>query len=279
MKVRYKKEVANHLGPESCVVHREVGSEALTGETIGQPSNRVITSSGMPTLFCQAEGKTAHGDNRKSCDDPARSETLSMSGSLLHRNWEISSVSDGALSDRAGKGNRNPAVYADEKSDTSVIPKKSPNKGKPAEVVEGRDVAEGNADEPPACRTQSRESVSKGLEGVRDVARYDKRAKFTALLHHITPSLLVESFYALNRKAAVGVDNVTWRELKLNAAPHKGQSFRRCWQISTCTTPSTYGCTVGGDAKPMAMSSWFAARMTVSWGFSTRMKPRSFWWH
>ena len=36
--------------------------------------------------------------------------------------------------------------------------------------------------------------------------------KFTALLHHITPSLLVESFYDLKRNAAAGVDGVTWRD-------------------------------------------------------------------
>jgi group II intron reverse transcriptase/maturase len=51
-----------------------------------------------------------------------------------------------------------------------------------------------------------------GLDGVREVARRDRRARFTALLHHITPLLLVESFYALRRNAAPGVDGVTWRE-------------------------------------------------------------------
>jgi len=36
--------------------------------------------------------------------------------------------------------------------------------------------------------------------------------KFTALLHHLTVELLWNSFYALKRKAAPGVDGVTWRE-------------------------------------------------------------------
>lgn len=87
----------------------------------------------------------------------------------------------------AGKGNRNPAVDAAERSDTFVVPKKPSNKGSAAEMVEGRDVAKGNAGEPPAPRTQSRTRASMGLEGVREVARCDKRARFTALLHHITP--------------------------------------------------------------------------------------------
>jgi group II intron reverse transcriptase/maturase len=36
--------------------------------------------------------------------------------------------------------------------------------------------------------------------------------KFTALLHHLTVDLLRESFYALKRKAAPGVDGMTWQE-------------------------------------------------------------------
>jgi hypothetical protein len=34
------KEVANHVVPESCVVHREVQREALTGVRTGQPLSR-----------------------------------------------------------------------------------------------------------------------------------------------------------------------------------------------------------------------------------------------
>ncbi len=36
--------------------------------------------------------------------------------------------------------------------------------------------------------------------------------QFTALLHHLTVDLLRESFYSLKRKAAPGVDGVTWQE-------------------------------------------------------------------
>ena len=131
-----------------------------------------------------------------------------MPGSHLHRSWEVSAVPDGITSGGAGKGNRNPAIDAVEKSDVFVVPKKRPNKGQSAEDVEGRGAAKGNADESPACRTPSRESALTGLERVRETAKRDRRLKFTALLHHITPSLLVESFYDLKRTAA-GVDSVT----------------------------------------------------------------------
>ena len=143
-----------------------------------------------------------------------------MSGSYSHRSWEISPVPDGIVSVGATKGNRNAAIHAGEKSDAPIIPKKPPNKEQTqqllwvnsAEAVEGRGAAKGNAVESPACRTPSRESASTGLESVRETAKRDRRLKFTALLHHVTPSLLVESFYDLNKTAAVGVDGVTWQD-------------------------------------------------------------------
>jgi len=67
--------------------------EALTGET-GRPAIEPRNDQfGMPTLLSEAEGNTVHGVNRKSCPDPARSETLCMSGSLSYGSSEISSVS------------------------------------------------------------------------------------------------------------------------------------------------------------------------------------------
>jgi group II intron reverse transcriptase/maturase len=54
--------------------------------------------------------------------------------------------------------------------------------------------------------------VSQGLAGVRKAAGNNKEMKFTALLHHLTVELLRESFYSLKRKAAPGVDGVTWQE-------------------------------------------------------------------
>jgi group II intron reverse transcriptase/maturase len=73
--------------------------------------------------------------------------------------------------------------------------------------------------------------VNVGLERVRKAARKDKRAKFTALLHHVTPELLRESFLGLNRDAAAGIDGVTWQSYEqdleanlqdLHARLHRG---------------------------------------------------------
>ena len=169
----------------------------------------------MPTPLCDAEGNMTQDANRKPRVDPARSETLRMSGSFLHRSWEISSVPEPQGAGGAGKASsRNPAVHADEKSDTPIRAEKPPNKGMlPAEAAEQRGVTKGNTDQTPASRTQSRiHGASMGLEGVRVAARRDKRLRFTALLHHVTPELLTTSFYALKRQASAGVDGVTWKE-------------------------------------------------------------------
>ena len=166
----------------------------------------------MPTQCQHAEGEMRQGATREPWRDPARSETLSMSGNHLNRSWEISSAPVGGIATgRAGKGNHTPAIHADEKSDAPIVPKKPSNKAQAAERAEGRGAAKGNTGETTAGRTPSRETALTGPERVRETAKRDRRLKFTALLHHITPTLLVESFYDLNRTAAVGVDGVTWQ--------------------------------------------------------------------
>jgi RNA-directed DNA polymerase len=60
--------------------------------------------------------------------------------------------------------------------------------------------------------TQSGERVSQGLSGVREAAKKRRKERFTALLHHVRVDLLRDSYYALKRQAAPGVDGVTWQE-------------------------------------------------------------------
>ncbi len=89
----------------------------------------------------------------------------------------------------------------------------SNNDGWPsAEGEEGRPLIKENAPQPNTHPTQSGARVSQGLVGVRKAAKEHKEMKFTALLHHLTVDLLRESFYALQRKAAPGVDGTTWQE-------------------------------------------------------------------
>src|SRR6202030_558424 len=60
--------------------------------------------------------------------------------------------------------------------------------------------------------TQSGAPVSQGLGGVRRTAQARKQERFTALMHHLTIDLLRESYFALKRGAAPGVDGVSWQQ-------------------------------------------------------------------
>jgi len=101
-----------------------------------------------------------------------------------------------------------------EKSDSAIRAMKPANKaGQPAaEWAEQRAGTKGNTDQPHTRRTQSRGSVSQGLDRVRQAARQRKKERFTALLHHVTADLLREAFYALKRTAAPGVDGLRWAD-------------------------------------------------------------------
>ena len=134
----------------------------------------------------------------------------------MHENREISGASRSESDrDRLAKAeSHNAGAHAPEKSDCAAVPMNQPNKGKsiPAEVGEGRAQTKENIGRSSTSPTQSGERVSQGLSGVRQAAEERKQERFTALLHHVTVSLLRDSFYALKRQAAPGVDGVTWKE-------------------------------------------------------------------
>jgi hypothetical protein len=131
----------------------------------------------------------------------------------MHENRETSVVP--AQAGRSGKANNhNPGTHAREESDCAVVPVKQSNKEAEAsaEIVEGRAQTKENDARPSTSPTRSGERVSQGLGGVRQVAREREQERFTALLHHLKVGLLRESYYALKRNAAPGVDGVRWDE-------------------------------------------------------------------
>ena len=100
------------------------------------------------------------------------------------------------------------------KSDSCVVPVKSPNKAgtAAAEAMEGRRLAKGNLLESNAFRTQCRDDAPSALERVREAARKDRKQRFTALLHHVYDmQRLLDAYLALKRDAAPGVDGETWQ--------------------------------------------------------------------
>src|ERR1700736_5612878 len=112
-------------------------------------------------------------------------------------------------------------MHGREKSDSAIVAVKPTNKAVPtaAEPVEPRAGAKGNARQRSTLRTQGRERVTQALGRVRQAARQRKKEKFTALLHHITVDTLRVAYYALKRKAAPGVDGVTWEDYEADLEP------------------------------------------------------------
>jgi RNA-directed DNA polymerase len=104
-------------------------------------------------------------------------------------------------------------MHDHENSDSVVVAKKQANNadGSAAESVERRTETKGKAIVPTTRRMQSRESVSPGLDRLRQRAKEHRNEKFTALLHHIDVELLSKAYHWLKRDAAAGVDGVTWQ--------------------------------------------------------------------
>ncbi|MBL8242231.1 MAG: group II intron reverse transcriptase/maturase [Bryobacterales bacterium] len=104
-----------------------------------------------------------------------------------------------------------------EESDGVLLPMNPANKateqqaGAPERGEERTPTKEntGQSRTPPA---QDGTRVSQGLAGVRQRARENKEERFTTLLHHLTVDLLRESYNALKKSAAPGVDGVKWAE-------------------------------------------------------------------
>jgi RNA-directed DNA polymerase len=138
----------------------------------------------------------------------------------------------------------NPHVHGDGESYSGVVPAKQPNKGgkPPAEVVEERPLTKENMEQSNLCRTPSRESGQSGLDRVRRVAKGDGKVRFTALLHHVTVDLLRSGYYSLKKRAAPGVDGVTWQDYgrdlearlsdlhgRIHSGAYRARPSRRVW--------------------------------------------------
>jgi len=98
--------------------------------------------------------------------------------------------------------------------------------------------------------------VTQALNRVRQAARQRKREKFTALLHHITVDALRVAFHALKRKAAAGVDGVTWEDyeadLELRLADLHGRVQRGAYRPQP--SRRTYIPKADGKQRPLAIA-------------------------
>jgi RNA-directed DNA polymerase len=105
-----------------------------------------------------------------------------------------------------------------EKSDPSILPAKPTNKAEQsaAELVEGSGGTKRNVALQSTDRTQSREAVTQAQDRIRGAVTRNKKEKLTALLHHVNIDVLRWAFFSLKKRAAPGVDGVTWDQYEVD---------------------------------------------------------------
>jgi RNA-directed DNA polymerase len=100
-----------------------------------------------------------------------------------------------------------------EKSDADVVPKKSTKTWvTPVEPMEGRSAAKGKSTARNAPPTQCGKGAPTYLQWIGRRAKRKPQERFTNLLSHIQVPLLRQAYLSLKKKAAAGVDAVTWDE-------------------------------------------------------------------
>jgi len=120
VQVHYDEGIANHIGPEPCVVGREAGGEASAGAPIGQPSSRQSINRAADAVVT-AEGETGCASTRahaRSCvvEDPAM-YVRSSTG-----NRETSTLAAREVSGPHREGDEpKPMMHGDEGSDPAIV--------------------------------------------------------------------------------------------------------------------------------------------------------------
>ena len=88
-------------------------------------------------------------------------------------------------------------MHGGRESDSSIVPRKRPNKvegqttmrsraqAEAAEAVEGRELAKGKTGEHTRVRTPCRKALQRVLDRIRQAARRDHAQPLTALWHHV----------------------------------------------------------------------------------------------
>jgi len=101
----------------------------------------------------------------------------------------------------------------DEESDVGMVPKKSAKtRVTPVESVEGRPAAKGKSASRNALRAQDRQGAPTQVERIGQRAKEKKRERFVNLLSAIKAPLLKEAYESLRKRAAPGVDGITWEQ-------------------------------------------------------------------
>ncbi len=99
--------------------------------------------------------------------------------------------------------------------------------------------------------------MTRGLDRVRQAAKKDKEAKFTALLHHVTPELLRKSYFALRRRASAGIDGVTWEQYGQNLGASLNELHSKLHRGAYRPKPTrrAYIAKTDGSMRPLGIAS------------------------
>jgi group II intron reverse transcriptase/maturase len=91
---------------------------------------------------------------------------------------------------------------------------------------------------------------------VREVARRDRKARFTALLHHVSLGRLRAAYWAIRPQAAPGVDGVTWRDYGHNLEANLQELWHRVQGGSYRAKPTrrTYIPKADGRLRPLGVA-------------------------
>jgi RNA-directed DNA polymerase len=148
-----------------------------------------------------------------------------------------------------------------EKSHSAIVAAKPTNnalasKADAAEPGEPRAGTKRKAEGQSTLRTQGRERVSQALDRLRKAAGQKKKEKFTALFHHLSTDMLRESFFALKREAAPGVDGLIWTDYAQDLEPKLQDLHTRVQRGAYRAHPSrrTYIPKADGKQRPLAVT-------------------------
>lgn len=189
------------------------------------------------------------------------SQTTRTDGNLSRGSREIPGTSASQEAGRSAKARcHNADMHVSGKSDSLVVPEKRVNNAGPptaAESVEERRLTKENDEQPLRGRTQSRTPRSRGLFGVREAARRDKKMRFNNLLNHVTPELLRASFFDLKKQASPGIDGETWAEYAENFETRIADLHTRIHRGTYRAKPSkrTWIPKLDGKLRPLGIAS------------------------
>jgi RNA-directed DNA polymerase len=179
----------------------------------GDRASKVISSQGAQAVNV-VEGNSVSPENGRGEGAPAgvqgvRRAQKSFDRKLGDLEGASPSVVDGRQSRESDK--RHAVTVAFEKSDEAIVPGKSAKMWvTPFESMEERAEAKGNSAARNAPSTQSETSADTVMQRIRQRATQKPKEKWTNLLSHLQEPLLERAYHGLRKRAAPGVDGVTW---------------------------------------------------------------------